>query len=72
MSLNSSNFDEQEEIRKESKIVEVKLSENEVETETSIESDDTDLDTTDSDSDDVTEATNENFPKPVVNREHAI
>lgn len=76
MSLDSiSSNSEAPEVRRESKIVEVQLSEHEDET-TSNESDDTDLDSTDSDTDDVTETTNDKnqgnkFPKPAV-REHAI
>lgn len=69
MSLDSISSTEAPEVRNESKIVEVQLSEHEDET-TSNESDDTDLDTTDSDTDDVTETTNDKsqgnkFPKPV-------
>lgn len=79
MSLDSisSNSEIQEE-RKESKIVEVHLSEHDEDETTSQDSDDTDLDTSDSETDDITETTNDksevksNYVKPLVNREHAI
>lgn len=69
-SLSSHSSDVQE-VRKESKIIEVQLTENEEET-TSDESEDTDLEDSTTETEEATDTNENQFPKPAIRIEHAI
>lgn len=73
MSLDSisSNSSDVQEIRKESKIIEVQLTENEDET-TSDESEDTDLEDSITETEEATDTNENQFRKPQIHVEHAI